>query len=88
MLRTPWIRPVVEEKLREVIRWKSVDAPDRTRDGYQIIGDSVWVKMGGASPLQIIEVSFVRFLYRLCLAGGTLRFRTSLTYGVALVKDI
>ncbi|KAI9768687.1 MAG: hypothetical protein M1840_004682 [Geoglossum simile] len=57
MLRTPWLRPVVEEKLGDVIRWRGTGASDRTRDGYQIIGDSVCVKMGGAKPLQIIKIT-------------------------------
>ena len=67
MLRTPWIRPVVEERLREIIRWRGTENPEQTKDGYQIIGDSVWVKMGGAQPLQITTVGYVCFSYSLSI---------------------
>src|SRR5579862_8350099 len=88
-LRTPWIKPAVEEKLREVVRWRSVDAPDRTKDGYRIIGDSVWVKMGGAKPLQIIKVGFVRFSHRLCLArGGLLGFAVTHIWGCSSSRHL
>jgi hypothetical protein len=57
VLRKPWLGRVVRETLTKIIQWRNTDMPTGIEDNYQIVGDSVCVRMGRSSPLQIVKVS-------------------------------
>src|SRR5205809_1928551 len=89
VLRKPWLGRVVKETLTEIIQWRSADSPSRTKDNYQIIGDSVRVKMGKCNPLQIAKVSHAWFSYDFHVCVRCLsRFCRLLTHKTDLVLDV
>ncbi|KAH0563269.1 hypothetical protein GP486_002165 [Trichoglossum hirsutum] len=55
VLRKPWLGRAVRETLTKIIQWQSRGTPTGIKDNYQIVGSSVWVKMGKSNPLQIVK---------------------------------